>query len=184
MARRYLSLDLPEPVVSLGIQEDIKAQEKQSEYFRLRTKLGPELYPTIYEPVIESEDSLLLAMFVAPGEIHLVFKDEIAPIKKWDEWYRDYRLNKMGRIADIESIEVTEEQFVFHWCFCFANLYEFGYHFTGRQDLTNSIYSSTWNHMLSTNTSFPIRLRGGYQEMSPEIYNGDRNDAEEYARSL
>jgi len=134
--------------------------------------------------VFEPEESLLCAVFIAPGENHLVFRDEIAPTKAWDEYYRAYRIENLGRAADIESIEITDNEVGYHWCYSFANLYETGLHYSGRQPWTSSIYSNTWNHMLSNKVEIPILLRGGYREMHPEIYYGDRDDAEEYAKAL
>jgi hypothetical protein len=181
---RYLALDLPPPVRDLRIKEDLGAQIRQRELFRLRAKLGPEVTPAVFQPVFEDEASLLCAIFVAPGENHLVFRDEIAPTKKWDEWYRAYRVQNLGRAADIESIEITETEVIYHWCYSFANLYESGIHYTGRQTWTGKIYSSTWNHMLTNKAELPILIRGGYREMEPEIYYGDRDAAEEYAKEL
>jgi hypothetical protein len=181
---RYLALDLPPPVRDLRIREDLSSQIRQRELFRLRTKLGPEVVPAVFQPVLEPEGSLLCAVFIAPGENHLVFKDEIAPTKAWDEWYRAYRIQNLGRSADIESVEITETEVVYHWCYSFANLYESGMHYSGRQARTGKIYSSTWNHMLTNRSEIPILFRGGYREMTPEVYYGDRNAAEEYAKAL
>jgi len=61
---------------------------------------------------------------------------------------------------------------------------ESGLHYSGRQDWTGRIYSSTWNHMLTNRAEIPILLRGGYRRMDPEIYYGDRDAAEEYAKAL
>jgi len=181
---KYLTLDLPAPVASLKIKEDINLQVLQKRYFLARPKLGPEVVPVVYQPVFEPEESLLCAIFISPGENHLVFRDEIAPTKAWDEWYRAYRIENLGRASDIESIEITDNEVGYHWCYSFANLYETGLHYSGRQPWTGKIYSNTWNHMLTNKPAFPILLRGGYREMDPEIYHGDRNDAEEYARAL
>lgn len=181
---RYLALELPPPVRDLRIEADLGAQIRQRELFRLRTKLGPEVVPVVYQPKIETEESLLCAIFVAPGENHFIFKDEIAPTKKWDEWYRAYRIQNLGRAADIESVEITEAEVIYHWCYSFANLYETGMHYSGRQAWTCKIYSSTWNHMLTNRAEFPILIRGGYREMDPEVYYGDRDAAEEYAKKL
>lgn len=181
---RYLALDLPPPVRDLRIEGDLGAQIRQRELFRLRAKLGPEVAPAVFQPVIEPEESLLCAIFVAPGENHLVFRDEIAPTKKWDEWYRGYRIQNLGRAADIESIEIMETEVIYYWCYSFANLYESGIHYSGRQAWTGTIYSSTWNHMLTNRPEFPILIRGGYREMDPEVYYGDRDAAEEYAKKL
>jgi hypothetical protein len=181
---RYLALDLPAPVRDLRIKEDLGSQIRQRELFRLRAKLGPEVVPVVFQPAIEPEESLLCAIFMAPGENHLVFKDEIAPTKKWDEWYRGYRIQNLGRAADIESVEITEKEVIYHWCYSFANLYESGVHYSGRQAWTGKIYSSTWNHMLTNRPEFPILIRGGYREMDPEVFYGDRDAAEEYAKKL
>lgn len=180
---RYL-LSLPKPVVASRIKEDLDLQIRQRELFRLRTKLGPEVIPTVYQPIFESEEGALLAIFIAPGETHLVFRDEVAPTKAWDEWYRAYRIESLGRAADIESLEILDSEVIYYWCYSFLNLYETGMHYSGRQDWTGSIYSSTWNHMLTNKPEVPILLRGGYQKMEPGIYYGDRDAAEEYARRL
>ena len=182
--KRYLALDLPAPVARLKIAEDLDFQILQREVFRLRVKLGPEVAPKVFQPLFEPEEGQICAIFIAPGENHLVFKDEIAPTKKWDEWYRAYRLLNLGRVADIESLEITENEVVYHWCYSFANLYETGMHYSGRQPWTGSIYSSTWNHMLTNRAELPILLRGGYKRIDVPVYSGDREAAEEYARSL
>lgn len=182
--RRYLALDLPPPVRDLRIKADLGAQMRQRELFRLRAKLGPKVAPAVFQPAFEDEASLLCAIFVAPGENHLVFKDEIAPTKKWDEWYRAYRIENLGRAADIESLEIAEGQVIYYWSYSFANLYESGIHYSGRQSWTGRIYSSTWNHMLGNGPALPILLRGGYREMEPEVFSGDRDAAEEYAKKL
>ena len=181
---RYLALDLPTPVRNLRIEEDLNIQVLQRQYFLARPKLGPEVIPTVYQPKFESEEGALLAIFIAPGENHLVFRDEIAPTKAWDEWYRAYRIESLGRASDIESIEIADNEAVYHWCYSFLNLYETGMHYSGRQPWTGKIYSSTWNHMLTNKAQLPILLRGGYRKMEPEIYYGDRDAAEEYAKAL
>ncbi|MBA7571385.1 hypothetical protein ES708_13147 [subsurface metagenome] len=181
---RYLALDLPAPVRDLKIAEDLDCQILQREFFRLRPKLGPEVTPVVYQPVFEPEEALLCAIFVAPGETHLVFKDEVAPTRGWDEWYRAYRIQNLGRASDIESLEITDNEVAYHWCYSFLNLYETGMHYSGSQPWTGKIYSSTWNHMLTNKAQLPILLRGGYRKMEPEIYYGDRDAAEEYAKSL
>lgn len=182
--KRYLALDLPAPIRNLKISEDLNFQILQRELFRLRTKLGPEVIPTVYQPIFEAEEGALLAIFIAPGENHLVFRDEVAPTRAWDEWYREFRISNLGRAADIESIEIMDNEVVYHWCYSFLNLYESGLHYSGRQDWTGNIYSSTWNHMLTNKPEVPILLRGGYRRIEPEIYYGDRDAAEEYAKGL
>jgi len=182
--KRYLALDLPSPVRNLKIEEDLTLQIRQRDFFRLRVKLGPEVTPSVFQPVFEPEEGQLCAIFIAPGENHLVFRDEIAPTKRWDEWYRELRILNLGRASDIESIEIRDNEVVYHWCYSFLNLYESGLHYSGRQDWTGNIYSSTWNHMLTNKPEIPILLRGGYKKMEPEIYYGDRDAAEEYAKGL
>lgn len=182
--KRYLALDLPTPVRNLKIAGDLDCQIRQRQYFRLRAKLGPEVTPVVFQPIFELEESLLCAIFIAPGENHLVFKDEVAPTRLWDEWYRKFRILNLGRASDIESVEITDGKIIYHWCYSFLNLYETGMHYSGRQPFTGRIYSSTWNHMLTNKAETPILLRGGYKEMEPEIYYGDRDAAEEYAKSL
>jgi len=181
---RYLALDLPAPVRNLKIKEDLAFQICQRDFFRLRVKLGPEITPAVFQPIFEPGEGSLCAIFVAPGENHLVFRDEVAPTKLWDEWYRGWRIFSLGRSSDIESIEIIDNEIFYHWCYSFANLYETGVHYSGRQPWTGSIYSSTWNHMLTNKPETPILLRGGYKVMEPEIHYGDRDAAEEYAKSL
>jgi len=181
---KYLALELPSPVRNLRIERDISLQIRQRELFQQRAKLGPEVTLAVYQPLFEPEEGQLCAIFIAPGENHLVFRDEIAPTKLWDEWYREWRIRSLGRSSDIESIEVTETDVIYHWCYSFANLYESGFHYSGRQDRTGVLYSSTWNHMLNNKPQTPILLRGGYRRMEPEIYYGDRDAAEEYAKGL
>lgn len=182
--KRYIALDLPAPVRNLRINEDLRFQLLQRQLFQARVKLGPEITPTVFQPIFEPEEGLLCAIFIASGENHLVFRDEIAPTRAWDEWYRAYRIENLGRAADIESLEIIGSEVIYHWCYSFLNLYETGMHYSGRQPWTSSIYSSTWNHMLTNKAELPILLRGGYRRMEPEIYYGDRDAAEEYAKGL
>lgn len=181
---KYLPVGLPAPVASLKIKGDITFQVLQRDYFKARAKLGPEVTPVVYQPLFEPAESLLCAIFIAPGENHLVFRDEIAPTRAWDEWYREFRILNLGRASDIESIEIRDNEVIYHWCYSYLNLYESGLHYSGRQDWTGNIYSSTWNHMLTNKPEIPILLRGGYKKMEPEIYYGDRDAAEEYAKPL
>jgi len=181
---RYLPLGLPKQVIAPRISEDLTLQALQKEYFEARAKLGPEVIPAVFQPVFEPEESLLCAIFIAPGENHLVFRDEVAPTKTWDEWYRAYRIESLGRASDIESLEIIGNEVAYHWCYSFANLYETGMHYSGRQPWNGNIYSSTWNHMLTNKPELPILLRGGYRRMEPAIYYGNRDDAEEYAKAL
>ncbi len=181
---KYLALELPAPIRNLKIKEDVGFQIRQRELFRERVKLGPEVVPVVFQPLMEPEGGELRAIFIAPGENHLVFIDEIAPTKVWDEWYRAYRIWSLGRTADIESIEITESEVIYHWNYSFLNLYESGLHHSGRQAWTGALYSSTWNHMLNNKPQVPILLRDGYRKMEPKIHYGDREAAEAYARSL
>lgn len=181
---RYVFLDPPPPLNRLRITADLNLLLRQKRLFQDRIKLGPEMVPVVYQPVFEPEETAVRAIFIAPGEIHLIFLDEIAPSKLWDEWYRQVRLERLGRAADIESLEIEEEEVIYHWCYSFANVYETGLHYSGRQPWTGKIYSNTWNHMLSSGGQFPVFLRGGYRVLEPAIYSGDRDAAEEYARSL
>ncbi|GAH19905.1 unnamed protein product, partial [marine sediment metagenome] len=71
---------LPAPVTA-QIRKDVNLQLLQKQYFETRPKLGPEVVPIVYQPVFEIEEGWLRAIFVAPGENHLVFQDEVAPIK-------------------------------------------------------------------------------------------------------
>ena len=180
---KHLLVGLPAPV-TVQIREDVNLQLLQKQYFETRPKLGLEVVPIVYQPVFETEKGRLRAIFVAPGENHLVFQDEVAPIKAWDEYYRAHRIESLGRAADIESIEIINNKVHFRWSYSFVNLYETSFHYDGKQDWTGALYSSSWNHMLNTKPQIPILLRGGYKRMSPEIHYGDRDAAEEYAKSL
>jgi hypothetical protein len=177
-------LNLPAPVTEIGIVGELDIQLRQRQLFQKRIKLGPEVTPFFYQPVFETDESILRAVFIAPGEVHMVFLDEIAPSRLWDEWYRQLRIENLGRKADIESIEINESQVIYHWCYSFANVYETGIHYSGRQKWTGSIFSNTWNHMLSNSTQLPVLLRGGYKLIEPEIHYGGRDAAEDYAKKL
>lgn len=182
--KRYLALELPQPLRNLKIKEDLAFQICQRDFSRLGTKLGPEITPTVFQPVFEPREGSLCAIFIAPGENHLVFTDEVAPTKLWGEWYREWRIFTLGRASDIESLEISDHEVAYHWCYSFANLYETSMHYSGRQPWTGKIYSSTWNHMLTNKAEIPILLRGGYKRMEPEVYYGGRDAAEEYAKAL
>jgi hypothetical protein len=180
----YNMLDLPGPVRNLQINNELRFQQLQKDYFQRRVKLGPEIIPSFYHPVIEPEEGHLCAIFVAPGENHFVFRDEVAPSRLLDEWYRWWRRWGLGRVADIESIEIKDGKIGYYACLSIANLYETGLHYNGWQTWNGEMYSCTWNHMMNTKPQTPILIRGGYELVSPEIYNGDRDDAEEYAKCL
>ncbi len=183
--RTYTLLDLPAPVRNLHIEGELRFQQQQLEYFQSRAKLGPEVVPSFFHPIIEPEESHLRAIFVAPGENHFIFKDEIAPARVWDERYREWRKRWLDRVADIESIEIIGENRIgYYACLSVANFYETGLHYNGWQYWTGQMYSCTWNHMLNSKPQTPILLRGGYRMVEPEIYYGDRDAAEEYAKSL
>ena len=99
--------------------------------FSTQSQAGPEVAPAVFQPLIEPEEGQLCAIssrktrWFSPGATNT------APMKLWDEWYREYRIWSLGRVADIESIEITV---IYHWCYSFANLYESGLHYSGRQD--------------------------------------------------
>lgn len=181
---KYLALELPPAIRDLKIKEELILQIRQIELFRRRAKLGPEIVSAFFQPVIEPEEGRLCAIFIAPGENHFVFRDEVAPMQLWDEWYRAWRLYTLGRSADIESIEILDDEIRYYACFSWANLYETGFHYSGKQPWTGEIYSSTWNHMLTNKPAAPILWRDGYRRVETEIYYGDRDAAEEFARNL
>ena len=168
------------------ISKGIEAQLMQRHYFTKRAKVGVMATPTVFQPVIEPEGGILKAIFIEPGAVHLVFLDEVAPFTYLDEKYREYRLKSLGRTADIESFETIDGRVRFTWCGLLPlfNPYEQGFHPTTTEDYTGRIYSSTWNHMMASGPQLTITFRGGYREIEAPCYNGDRNDAEEYAKPL
>lgn len=176
---------LPQPLVTAMINEELRVQRLQIDYFRTRTKVGPIVVPACFQPNFEPEKGRLLALFTAPGEIHFVFRDEIAPNRIWDEQYRVIRKRSLGRAADIESLEVGENTIRFTWCGVLPlNPYEFGIHPTMETNYAGEVYSSTWNHMLGATPELLITLRGGYTEVIPSVFTGNRDDAENYAKGL
>jgi len=176
--------NLPQPLVTAMINEEIRVQGLQIDYFRTRSKVGPILVPACFQPNFEPEKGRLLALFTAPGEIHLVFRDEVAPNRIWDEQYREVRKENLGRTADIESVEVGDK-LKFVLCGLIPlNPYELGAHPTRSTDYTGEIYSSTWNHMMGSTPEVLILLRGGYIKATPAVFSGNREDAEEYAKAI
>jgi len=163
------------------IATEVEHQRMQLEYFTKREKVGPTPSPQVYQPKREPEEGNLVAIFVEPGAAHLVFKDEIAPVKELDEEYREIRLKVFGRAHDVESVEITEEGVKFVNNAAFLNIYESSLHWTAVEAYRNAIFSETWNHMLSAGGKWINIMRGGYRLVGAEIIPGDRQAAEKWA---
>ncbi len=163
------------------IATEVEHQKMQIDYFTKREKVGPKLTPQVYQPKCEPEEGHLVAIFVEPGAAHLVFKDEIAPVKELDEKYREVREKVFGRTFDIESVEFTEEGMKFVNNAAFLNIYESSLHWTAVEPYRNAIFTETWNHMLSAGGKWINIIRGGYRLVGAVIIPGDRAAAEKWS---
>jgi len=163
------------------IATEVGHQQMQIDYFTKREKAGAILTPHVYQPIREPEAGKLVAIFVEPGAAHLVFNDEIAPVKELDELYREVRLKIFGRAHDVESVEFTEEGVKLVNNAAFLNIYESSLHWTTLEPYKNAIFSETWNHMLSAGGKWINIIRGGYRLVVPTITPGDRLAAEKWA---
>jgi len=162
------------------IATEVEHQKMQSDYFAKREKVGTTRDVIVYQPKHEPEECNLVAIFVEPGAAHLVFKDEIAPIKELDKQYREVRRKIFGRTHDVESVEFMEEGIKFVNNAAFLNIYESSLHWTSVEPYKNGIFSETWNHMLSAGGKWINIVRGGYRLVSANIIPGDRDAAERW----
>lgn len=163
------------------IATEIEHQKMQSDYFAKREKVGDIVRPRVYQPKIEPVETELVVVFIEPGAAHLVFRDEVAPAKELDERYREVRQQVFGRIHDVESVEFIDGQAKFVNNFAFINVYETSLHWTSVETFSGSIFSDTWNHMLSAGGKWVNILRGGYRDVTTRIIEGDRAAAEKWA---
>ena len=155
---------------------EINHQTLQADHFRTRERVGEVVVPEVYLPVFEPPEATLVAIFVEPGAVHLVFLDEVAPNPRLDERYREVRRQLYGRVTDVESVEVGEQiRFVNNASL--LNLYETSLHYSDVAIYKGAIYSNTWNHMLSARPQFWIKARGGYNRVEVEVKEGDREEA-------
>lgn len=186
-----------EPIIEKVIANEVQHRQMQIDYFKKREKVGDVVRPTVYQPKHESADADLVVIFVEPGAVHLVFRDEIAPWQQLDEQYREIRKKLFGRVHDVESVELvqgetappirmeagTTPQVRFVNNFSFFNFYETSVHWTSVETYTGSIFSDTWNHMLSGGGKWINVMRGGYRKVAAEILEGDREAAERWVPS-
>lgn len=186
-----------DPIIEKVISTEVEHQTMQHDYFTKREKVGDISRPTVYQPKVESEDSALVALFVEPGAVHLVFRDEIAPQKELDERYREVRKKLFGRVHDVESVELllpdtappirlesgTTLKIKFVNNYSFFNVYETSLHWSSVETYSEALFSDTWNHMLSSGGKWVNVLRGGYRQVVVPILEGDREAAERWAPS-
>lgn len=176
----------PKLLLDKFIQQEIDANNLQLEYFSKRKVSGPLIVPNVYQPVFEPSAGYLIAIFHEPGAVHLVFNDEVAPAKLWDEKWREERKRLYGRTADVESVEIVDPSHAFFEAAgCFPQQpYELPPHLTIIEDYHGNIYTNSWNHDMSCNTDILIEVRGGYAKKIAPVYNGSRVEAENYAESI
>ncbi|MDP2952400.1 MAG: hypothetical protein Q8O76_03690, partial [Chloroflexota bacterium] len=162
---------------------EVRHQQAQAEYFRTRSPTGPIVRPLVFQPTIEPGAGALVVIFVERGAVHLVFNDEVHPIAGINEAYRTLRARQYGRTRDVESLEVLEGDLAY-----FpgsgagrSNVYETNIHVYTSEPFTGSVFSQTWNHLLSSHGSPMIELRGGYRVASAPIMYGGRAEAEQYS---
>ncbi len=163
------------------IATEVEHQQMQIDYFTKREKVGPTLTPQVYQPKREPEEGNLVAIFVEPGAVHLVFRDEIAPSKELDTEYREIRQKVFGRVHDVESVELIDGQIKFINNAAFLNIYESSLHWTSMEPSKGALFSETWNHMLSAGGKWINIFRGGYRLVGAPIVEGDRAAAERWA---
>ena len=162
------------------IATEVEHQKMQTDYFAKREKVGPILTPQVYQPKREPEEGNLVAIFVEPGAAHLVFRDEVAPVKELDEKYREVREKVFGRIFDIESVEFLENEIKFVNNAAFLNIYESSLHWFSVEPYKGAVFTETWNHMLSAGGKWINIMRGGYRLVGATIIKGDRAAAEKW----
>jgi hypothetical protein len=186
------------------ILEEVRSQLYQRDYFK---PLGSEpidyskFVPKCY--VAKQDKAKLAAIFVEGGPtfgkvyLHLVFTDEYCPIPVVDEVYRKVREIWFGRHADVESVEVSPPvvgpivlpipyfstvKFPTTWSGYFQPYFT-SVHHSATEPWCRTLYSNTWNHLMTAGPS-PMHLLVNYREEKPEVYIGSRADAEKYARKL
>jgi len=162
------------------IATEIEHQKMQLDYFTKREKVGELLRPQVYQPKREPEEANLVAVFIEPGAVHLVFRDEIAPSVELDSQYREIRQKVFGRVHDVESVELVDGQIKFVNNAAFLNIYESSLHWTSVEPNKGALFSETWNHMLTAGGKWLNILRGGYRLVSAPIIEGDREAAEKW----
>lgn len=163
------------------IATELEHQKMQLDYFTKREKVGELLRPQVYQPKCEPEEANLVAVFIEPGAVHLVFRDEIAPSHDLDTNYREIRQKVFGRVHDVESVEIIDGQIKFVNNAAFLNLYETSLHWTSVEPSKGAIFSETWNHMLSAGGKWLNIIRGGYRLVEAPIIEGDRSAAEKWS---
>lgn len=162
------------------IATEIEHQKMQIDYFTKREKVGATVYPHVYQPKNEPTEANLVAVYVEPGAVHLVFRDEIAPSEDLDARYREIRKKVFGRVHDVESVEFTEDQIKFVNNAAFLNVYESSLHWTSVEPFKGALFSETWNHMLSAGGKWINVIRGGYRLVDAQVIEGDRQAAEKW----
>lgn len=141
----------------------------------------------LFVPKWEPLDGEVEAVFVEPGALHVVYRDEVFPLSKAvDASYRELRREQYGRTMDIETVYVDESETggtaLFETTSAGINPYETNWHFTDRQPWSGALYKTTWNGLMTTRPAAAITLRGGYRESGLTLYYGAREDAEAFAR--
>jgi len=162
------------------IATEVEHQKMQIDHFTKREKVGELLRPRVYQPKHEPEEGRLVAVFIEPGAVHLVFQDEIAPSKEFDTKYREIRQKVFGRVHDVESVELIDGQIKFVNNAAFLNIYESSLHWTSVEPYKGAIFTETWNHMLSAGGKWINIIRGGYRLGGATIIPGDRQAAEKW----
>ncbi|KKM94727.1 hypothetical protein LCGC14_1195390 [marine sediment metagenome] len=170
-------------IVERVIATEVEHQMMQVRYFRDREKVGEVLTPKVYQPKHEPEATALAAVFVEPGAVHLVFRDEVGPTSGLDSWYREVRQKVFGRVHDVESVEVIDGQLKFIGNAAFINVYETSLHWSTVEPSRGAIFSETWNHMLSAGGKWLNILRGGYRLVEAPVQEGGRDAAERWSPS-
>ncbi len=167
------------------IATEVQHQQMQIDYFAAREKAGPTLQPTVWQPKVESEKGNLVVIFAEPGALHLVFGDEVAPFEALDTKYQEVRQRVFGRTQDVESVEVIaaadeggDPQIRFVGNHAFLNVYESSLHWTGLEPWKGSLFSETWNHMLTAGGKWINVVRGGYRKVDVQVLEGGRGEAE------
>ena len=88
----------------------------------------------------------------------LTFTDEDHPIPWIDSWYDDIRMDVYGRITDIETFYVDDDQIEFIGVWSDEQTFYklIPLHYTSEMSFQNTVYvSNTWNHMMSTEDTNP-----------------------------